>query len=445
MVRPKGVDIQSMNRHWRVLCETIGNRYAGTEGEQAAADYIEGQFRKVGLTDVRQFEFEFPGWDFSRCGLTIGRGKGSRRVRTALPMEYTVSTKGTARGSIAYVQGGSELDLAQDLRGQVGLLIGSLSLGDPVTKQRIIDSGMAALITVDARIPFDWKVPIGAAPQWTEGYDVPTICIPYMEAVRVVRELPSTARVDVTARAFSATSQVVLGDVRGSKRPDQVIVVSGHHDTVRGNVGADDNASGVIATLELARLFARRRPKRTLRFVSYGVEERLSVGAYLYFRSLTKKERDGIVLACNFDSGASCIGEDMAVVTGSASLERLVRRHWTKRRHPVRIESAVSPYSDHFPWNIGGAPSVWLGRSSMMSGGHWTLHSEHDNLDNVSAQVLGRTIDSAYAFLSDVASADRLPFARKISPKLQREVRRLARSAYHHPWSPARFDYERFA
>jgi len=445
MADKSGADVRQINRHWRVLCERIGNRYAGTAGEQAADDYVEREFAKLGLANVHQYRFEFPGWDFSRCRLRIGRGRQMRSMGKAMPMEYSVGTRpGGVQGPIVYLQGGSALDLERDLRGKVGLLIGSLSLGDPETKQRIIDSKMAALITVDARVPFDWKIPIGAAPQWTEGYAVPTVAVPYMEAVRLVRDLPLTARLDVATRAFPATSQVVIGEVVGRRHPEQVIIVSGHHDSVRGNVGADDNASGVVCVLELARVLARRRPKRTVRFVSYGVEERLSVGAYMYMRSLSAKALTGVVMALNVDSGGGHVGEDVAVVTGTPALERLVRRHWEKRRHPIRIDPAVNPYSDHFPFNIAGAPSVWLSRPSMMGGGYWTLHSVHDNLDNVSAPILARTVDSAHAMLSEAIAADRMPFPRKIAPPLAAEVRRVAKKAYHHPWSPRKFDYARF-
>jgi aminopeptidase YwaD len=438
-------DTRTIRRHWQVLCERIGNRYAGTRGEQAAADYIEREFRKLGLADVHQQQFEFPGWDFSRCNLRIGRGRRMRTIRTAMPMEYSVGTRrGGVRGPIVYLQSGSAYDFDPDLRGKVGLLVGSLNLGDPFTKRRIVDSGMAALITVDARVPFDWQIALGAAPQWTRGYTVPTVCVPYMEAVRIIRDMPLSAHLDVKTRAFKAGSQVVIGEIVGRSHPDQVVNISAHHDCVRTNVGADDNASGVVALLELARLFARRRPRRTIRFTSFGVEERLSVGAYSYVRSQPREALKRVVLAINFDSAGTHLGEDVAEVTGTPALERLVRRHWEKRRHPIRISQAVSPYSDHFPFNIAGAPSVWFSRRSMMGGGLWTLHSAHDNLDNVSPVVLARTIDTVRSLLDEVAFAGRLPLPHKIAPRLAAEVRRMARNTYCHPWSARQFDYERF-
>jgi carboxypeptidase Q len=442
MTKNKNADTKRIDGHWRMLCERIGCRYSGTPGEQRAADYIEGEFRKYGLSDVRQHRFEFPNWEYSQCDVHVGRGRTRRRIGTANPMNFSLSTPpGGVTGPLVYLQAGSELDFKQDVRGKVGLLIGSLAMGDPVVRNRLIRSKLAALITVDSRVPFGWKIPVGAAPQWLDGYQIPTVCIPYMEAVRLVRELPANAEITARTRAFPAQSSNVLGDVVGTERPEEIIVVSGHHDSVAGNVGADDNASGVVFVLELARLLARKRPRRTIRFVSYGVEEKLSVGAYLYMRSLDQKETRRVVLALNADTIACRVGQDVAVVTGTSSLEKMVRRHWEGRGHPIDVRRGANPYSDHFPLNICGTPSIWLSRPSMIGDMYWTLHSVHDNLENVDASVLARTVDSAAGFLQEAAGADGLPFARRIAPDLMKLVRREARERYHHPWSPASFDY----
>ena len=84
MAKTRGADTRRIARHWRVLCERIGNRYAGTAGEQAGADYIEQQFRRLGLANVHQQPFEFPGWDYSECDLRVGRGRKMRRITAAL-------------------------------------------------------------------------------------------------------------------------------------------------------------------------------------------------------------------------------------------------------------------------------------------------------------------------------------------------------------------------
>src|SRR5690349_16904986 len=45
----------------------------------------------------------------------------------------------------------------------------------------------------------------------------------------------------------------VLAELRGSSRPDELVVVGAHYDSVPNCPGADDNASGVAAVLEIAR------------------------------------------------------------------------------------------------------------------------------------------------------------------------------------------------
>lgn len=62
-------------------------------------------------------------------------------------------------------------------------------------------------------------------------------------------------------------------EIPGGVRPEQIVVVGAHYDTVIGTPGANDNTSGVAAMLALARRFSEQRPKRTLRFVAFVNEE----------------------------------------------------------------------------------------------------------------------------------------------------------------------------
>jgi Zn-dependent M28 family amino/carboxypeptidase len=59
----------------------------------------------------------------------------------------------------------------------------------------------------------------------------------------------------------------------GSKHPEEIILIGAHYDSVIGSPGANDNASGVAALLELARLFRQATPERTVRFVAFVNEE----------------------------------------------------------------------------------------------------------------------------------------------------------------------------
>lgn len=63
------------------------------------------------------------------------------------------------------------------------------------------------------------------------------------------------------------------GEIRGSSLPGEIVVIGAHYDSVIGTTGANDNASGVAAMLELAREFAKAAPDRTIRFVAFVNEE----------------------------------------------------------------------------------------------------------------------------------------------------------------------------
>ncbi len=60
---------------------------------------------------------------------------------------------------------------------------------------------------------------------------------------------------------------------KGSLHPEEIVVIGAHYDSPPGSPGADDNASGTAALLELARLFRDRKPARTIRFVAFVNEE----------------------------------------------------------------------------------------------------------------------------------------------------------------------------
>lgn len=59
----------------------------------------------------------------------------------------------------------------------------------------------------------------------------------------------------------------------GTKKPQEIIVVGGHYDSIFASLGANDNGSGAAATLELARIFANKQQERTIRFVEFTNEE----------------------------------------------------------------------------------------------------------------------------------------------------------------------------
>jgi Zn-dependent M28 family amino/carboxypeptidase len=62
-------------------------------------------------------------------------------------------------------------------------------------------------------------------------------------------------------------------ELPGTSTPEQIVIVGAHYDSVRGCPGANDNASGVAALLELARMFQAHSFSRTVRLVAFVNEE----------------------------------------------------------------------------------------------------------------------------------------------------------------------------
>lgn len=71
----------------------------------------------------------------------------------------------------------------------------------------------------------------------------------------------------------------IIAEIRGSKQLDEIIIVGAHYDTVWLSPGANDNASGVAALLELSRNLVKLNPERTVRFVAFTNEEQPFAGS----------------------------------------------------------------------------------------------------------------------------------------------------------------------
>jgi Zn-dependent M28 family amino/carboxypeptidase len=78
-------------------------------------------------------------------------------------------------------------------------------------------------------------------------------------------------REEYDALGITATNMIV--EQLGTSRPDEIVVLGAHYDTVSSTPGADDNASAVAVMLEVSRLLKGHIGKRTLRCVAFACEE----------------------------------------------------------------------------------------------------------------------------------------------------------------------------
>lgn len=91
----------------------------------------------------------------------------------------------------------------------------------------------------------------------------------------------------------------VVAELRGTTRPGEIVLIGAHYDTEVNTPGADDNASGVAAMLELARRFAGTQTDRTIRWVGFTNEENSNsaggvMGSFVHARE-AKNRNEAIV------------------------------------------------------------------------------------------------------------------------------------------------------
>jgi len=97
-----------------------------------------------------------------------------------------------------------------------------------------------------------------------------------------------------------ATGVNVIGVRAGTVDPSERVVVSAHYDSVTSCAGADDNATGVAATLEVARVLSRQPHDRTLVVACWDEEERGLIGSSAYV-TRAKAAGESIVLSLVFE------------------------------------------------------------------------------------------------------------------------------------------------
>ncbi len=137
---------------------------------------------------------------------------------------------------------------------------------------------------------------------------------PHPDALVRAREYVSGAFTQAGYQVH-ALDYVVLGsglatnlevELKGTRLPNEIVLVGAHYDSVEGSMGADDNASGVAGLLALARAFAGKPRARTLRFVAFADEEppyfwNDAMGSLVYARAC-KKNGDDIVAMLSLET-----------------------------------------------------------------------------------------------------------------------------------------------
>jgi Zn-dependent M28 family amino/carboxypeptidase len=172
-------------------------------------------------------------------------------------------------------------------------------------------------------------------------------------------------------------SHNVIGRIEGARRPDETVIYSAHWDAygigtpdAQGDGirhGAVDNATGVAAVIELARVFAAGpRPQRTLLFMALTAEEKGLQGATYYAaHPLAPLEKTAAVLNIEMLSPDGPNRDIASWGNGRVSLEgdlqRVAEAHGRSYSPDPNLEAGFFYRADHFAFARAGVPAITVG------------------------------------------------------------------------------------
>lgn len=204
--------------------------------------------------------------------------------------------------------------------------------------------------------------------------------------------------VTTSSECFPMNSENVVGLIEGTDLKDEAVVVVAHYDHLgkRGDdiyFGADDNASGTAAVLEIAEAFSLagqdgKRPRRTVIFMAVSAEE-LGLHGSRYYSENPVVPMEQTYACVNIDmigragtkykdepdyiGGMAYVSEDILDIAKEASLMAA-----PELRFEMAYRERVSGGSDHYYFARSGIPSLFY-----FTGIHKDYHEPTDTPDKI--------------------------------------------------------------
>jgi carboxypeptidase Q len=297
------------------LTDRIGNRLSGSQNLERAIDWAVSEMKKDALDNVRAEKVMVPHWV---------RGEESLELTTPVSRKLTMlglgNSIGTAPGGVTaeavVVRNFDELDkLAEGARGKIVVYNAPYTSYGATVTYRLNGASRAARYGAVAAIvrsitPASLNTPHTGAMRYDEAQPkIPTAAITIEAAEQLQRMYDSgdrpTLRLKMEAKFLpDAESANVVAEIKGSEKPEEIVLVSGHYDSWDVGQGAHDDGGGCIVAWHAVRLLKELglKPRRTIRVVLYTNEENGGRGGNGY-RDAHRSEIPNHVLAIESDLG----------------------------------------------------------------------------------------------------------------------------------------------
>ena len=325
--------------HLDILSNRFGGRLVGSDAYENAALWAAEQFKSWGL-DVQLEEVGEMGVGFNRgpwFGRVLGGDLGFTHLYFTTP-SYTSGTKGVQRGHVileprtmaAFERVKGALKGAWVLleSPSTGWAIDSSAEGDKkreealkdkestepcILYRQMVDAGVLGFIqstTVPIRTLYDKGVVKNPEITFETLPTVPDIKLDESQFKEIKRAVSERRDVflEFDIRNHFKPGPVkyhsVVASIKGSKFPEESVILSGHLDAYDVATGGVDCSSGCSAVMEAARMIALSgaKPKRTMYFILFAAEEFGLLGAEAWVKAHPEK-LDGISNMFNRDGG----------------------------------------------------------------------------------------------------------------------------------------------
>ena len=222
--------------------------------------------------------------------------------------------------------------------------------------------------------------------------------------------------------AAQPTGFNVVGEIRGTDKADEIVVIGAHFDSWHGATGATDNAAGSAAMMEVLRIFKATglRPRRTVRIGLWGAEEGGLIGSRHYVeqhigtREAPKAEYGKTTAYFNIDNGT---GKIRGIWMQSNTAVKPIFEAWIRPLKDLGVE-ILGPRSvsqtDHTRFDSVGIPAFQFVQERYEYNSR-THHSNMDFYDRVQVEDMKQMATVAAVFAWQAANREQL-LPRKPAP-----------------------------
>ena len=312
-----------MLRDAQVLTDIIGGRPTGSPANLRSVDWGLTRFRDADVPADKE-AFMMPALWLENSATATIEGDGVRFSPRIASMPFSKATlPGGFTGRLVDVGMGSDADFQRAgavLKGAV-VLVETTELKDvdglfkeyaeaTEIERRAVAAGIAGLVYVGSRpdnLLYRHNASLGPKNQLPMAVVERDGGLRALRLLRAGAPLTITLKIDVNSGG-EYESYNVLGQIRGSVKPDEVILIGAHLDSWDLGGGALDNGANVAMIIDIARQIKALgiKPSRTIRFALWNGEEQGMWGSWGYTRRHTP-ELDRHVMTTSIDIGTGRI------------------------------------------------------------------------------------------------------------------------------------------